>query len=74
MATVLHTRLMAVAFELSGRGEGDLAAWIQKWIAHEQTQGKRRRRERKMKVRLGLSGSEAWIPERVVKQAEEVGE
>jgi hypothetical protein len=70
VTTELHRRLMALAFEVQQRGEADLAGWIQKWIAYEQTQGKRRRGERKKKVRLGRSGQWAWLPERVVKAAE----
>ena len=35
MATELHRRLMAMALELTRRGDEDLAAWIQKHVAEE---------------------------------------
>jgi hypothetical protein len=62
MATDLHTRLMAVALELTRQGDQDLAAWIQKWIAHEQRESKKRPRRRGMKVRLAATGRPAVLP------------
>jgi hypothetical protein len=73
MTTQLHQRLMALALELQQRGDADLSTWIQKWIAHEQTAAKRRRGERRTRVRLSGSGSTAWVPERLVKEAQEEG-
>jgi hypothetical protein len=62
MTTELHRRLMALAVELMRRGDQDLAAWIQKWIAHEQREARKRPERRGMKVRLASTGQTAVLP------------
>ena len=65
--TDLHRRLMALAVELTERGDRDLAKWIVKHVAGEQRAESRRRgnrqaRRRKVRV-VGAGGREstAWI-------------
>jgi hypothetical protein len=74
MTTDLHTRLIALALELTRRGDQDLAAWIQKWIAHEQRESKKRPRQRGVKVKLAATGRPAVLPlvrvNEALKQAE----
>ena len=69
MATELHLRLMRVAFELQGRGDDDLAAWIQKWIAYEQREARKRPSRRGVKVRLARSRGTTILPLTMVNEA-----
>jgi len=69
VATELHRRLMALALELTRRGDEDLAAWIQKHVAEEQRAAKRRPERRGVKVRLASSGQRAVLPLAMVNEA-----
>jgi len=69
MTTELHRQLMALAFELTERGDEHLAAWIQKWIAHEQRESKKRPHRRGVKVRLTSTGRPAVLPKVMVNEA-----
>jgi len=74
VATELHKRLMLLSFELSSRGGDDLAAWIQKHVAEEQRQARRRRGVPKVAVTLGKTGKPAYVPKALVDAAKEQGE
>jgi hypothetical protein len=69
MTTELHRRLMALALELTHQGDEDLAAWIQKWIAHEQRESKKQPKRRGVKVRLASTGQSAVLPLVMVNKA-----
>jgi hypothetical protein len=60
---------MALAVELTRRGDQDLAAWIQKWIAHELQESKKRPHRRGVKVRLASTGQSAVLPQVMVNEA-----
>jgi len=69
VATELHRRLMALALELTKRGDEHLAAWVQKHIAEEQSAAKRRPSKRGVKVRLATTGRSAVLPLVAVNEA-----
>jgi len=70
----LHCQLMVLAVELTRRGDQHLAAWIQKWIAHEQREAKKRPERRGVKVRLTSTGRPAVLPKVMVNEALEEAE
>jgi hypothetical protein len=69
VATELHQRLMALALELQGRGDVELAAWIQKHVAGEQREAKKRPSRRGVRVRLARARGTAVLPLAVVNEA-----
>jgi len=73
VTTQLHRELMALALQMRQQGREEICFWIMKHVAAEQKAGKRRRGEPKVKVVLGGTGREAFVPKRLVEDALERG-
>ncbi len=71
MTTQLHRELMTLAQRMREEGREDLCQWIMRHVAEEQRASKRRVREPKVPVMLTRTGQRAWVPKRLVEEAEE---
>ncbi len=69
MTAELHRQLMALALELTKRGDEHLATWVQKHITEEQRAAKRQPSRQVVKVRLASTGRPAVLPLVTVNEA-----